>query len=139
LRNKFKGFSMTAVSTAVLEQFIARVEANAHAEAIAEFYAEDASMQENMQPARVGRSHLVAHERAVLTRVKSMSSACVRPVFTHGNRVVIRWVFEFEWLDGNLTRIEELAYQEWENDKIVRETFFYDPAQKKPQMKPATA
>jgi SnoaL-like domain len=127
---------MQAIDTNTLEKFIARVESNAHADAIDEFYAEDASMQENMQPARVGRAHLVEHERAVLAKVKSLSSTCVRPIFVHGNRAVIRWVFEFEWLDGSHTRIEELAYQEWEANQIVRETFFYDPAQRKPLPRP---
>ena len=34
-------------TTETLESFIARVEQNAHAEAVEEFYTEDASMQEN--------------------------------------------------------------------------------------------
>jgi hypothetical protein len=42
---------------------------------------------------------------------------------------VIRWAFRFEWLDGTITRIEELAYQRWEEERIAEETFFYDPAQ----------
>ena len=45
------------------------------------------------------------------------------------DRVVIRWIFEFDWLDGSATRMEELAYQRWEGDRIAEEQFFYDPAQ----------
>ena len=52
-----------------LERFIARVEQNAHAEAIEEFYTPDASMQENQLPPRVGRDLLVAHERKVLAQL----------------------------------------------------------------------
>ena len=37
-----------------LEQFIARVEQNAHAEAIEEFYTENSSMQENQAAPRTG-------------------------------------------------------------------------------------
>ena len=44
-----------------VERFIARVEDNAHAEAIAEFYTEGASMQENQAAARVGRDGSVTH------------------------------------------------------------------------------
>ena len=116
-------------STEVLERFIARVESNAHAEAIEEFYTEDASMQENNAAPRVGRDNLVAHERKVLSRAKSVRSRCVRPVFVNGDRVVIRWIFEFEWRDGGATRMEELAYQRWSGDRIAEEQFFYDPAQ----------
>ena len=116
-----------------MQRFIARVEQNAHAEAIEEFYTPDASMQENQMPPRIGRDLLVAHERKVLARAKSVKSTCVRPVFVHDNHVVIRWIFEFVWLDGSASRIEELAYQRWDGERIAQETFFYDPVQLKPK------
>jgi hypothetical protein len=116
-----------------LERFIARVEENAHAEAIEEFYTASASMQENQSPPRVGRDAHVANERKVLARANTVSSKCVRPVFLSGDRVVIRWIFIFEWLDGTVTRMEELAYQRWEDERIAEETFFYDPAQRVPR------
>ena len=37
---------------------------------------------------------------------------------------------EFEWTDGSVTRMEELAYQRWEGECIAEEQFFYDPAQR---------
>lgn len=120
-------------SPQTLERFIARVEENAHAEAIEEFYTVDASMQENHATPRVGRDHLVANERQVLARARSVQSTCVFPVFVHGDHVVIRWIFEFEWLDGRRTRMEELAYQRWDGERIAQEQFFYDPAQLVPK------
>jgi hypothetical protein len=116
-----------------LERFIARVEENAHVEAIQDFYTEDASMQENQSPPRVGRELLMARERAVLAKARSVQSKCVRPVFVNGDNVVVRWVFDFEWLDGTKTHMEELAYQRWEGERIAQETFFYDPAQRAPK------
>jgi SnoaL-like polyketide cyclase. len=115
-----------------LERFIAKVESNAHAEAIEEFYTTGASMQENGEPPRVGRDVLAAHERKVLARMRTVRSRCVRPVFVNGDYAVIRWVFDFEALDGKRTRIEELAYQRWEGDAIAEEKFFYDPRQLAP-------
>jgi len=120
-------------STTTLQAFIARVQSNAHAQAIEEFYAEDASMQENGAPPRRGRDALVRNELAVLARARSLTSACVHPVFVNGDRVVIRWIFNFDWLDGTHTRIEELAYQRWDGERIVEEQFFYDPAQLRPR------
>ena len=114
-------------SPEVLERFIARVESNHHAEAIEEFYTADASMQENDAAPRVGRDALVANERKVLARMKSVKSTCVRPVFVSGDRVVVRWIFEFETLDGRAIHMEELAYQRWEGDRVAEEKFFYDP------------
>lgn len=112
-----------------LERFIARVEQNAHAEAIAEFYTVDASMQENLSSPRVGRETLIDNERKTLAKAKSVQSTCVRPALVNGDIVVIRWIFEFEWLDGSTMRLEELAYQRWEGERIAQEQFFYDPSQ----------
>ena len=116
-----------------LERFIALVERNAHVEAVLQFYTADASMQENQSAPRVGREAHAANERRVLAKAKSLISTCVRPVFVDGDKVVIRWIFRFEWQDGTVTRMEELAYQRWVGECIAEETFFYDPAQLVPQ------
>jgi hypothetical protein len=120
-------------SPETLDRFIARVEQNAHIEAIEEFYTEDSSMQENQSTPRVGREAHIANERRVLSRAKTLTSKCVRPVFVSGDRVVIRWIFHFEWLDGTVTHMEELAYQRWDGQRVAEETFFYDPAQRVPK------
>ena len=118
-------------TTETLERFIARVESGAHVEAIREFYTEDASMQENDKPPRVGREALAEGEAKVLARVKTVRSTCVRPALANGDHVVIRWVFEFEYLDGRSMRMEELAWQRWAGERIAEEKFFYDPGQLK--------
>lgn len=120
-------------SPETLERFIARVEQNAHAEAIEEFYTENASMQENQSAPRVGRGNLIQGEQKVMARAKSLTSTCVRPALLQGDHVVIRWIFRFEWQDGSRTVMEELAWQRWEGERIAEETFFYDPAQRVPK------
>lgn len=86
-------------------------------------------MQENHNPPRMGRDVLVKHEGAAIDQAQSVESTCVLPVFVNGDHVVIRWIFEFTWKAGGGTRIEELAYQRWEGEKIAQEQFFYDPVQ----------
>jgi hypothetical protein len=120
-------------SSETLERFIARVEQNAHAEAIEGFYTADASMRENQGVPRVGRDAHVANEHRLFARAKTVTSKCVRPAFVSGDHVVIRWIFHFEWLDGTVTDMEELACQRWEGEHIAEETFFYDPAQRVPK------
>jgi hypothetical protein len=122
-----------------LNAFIARVEENAHAEAIAEFYTLDSSMRENQSAPRVGRDAHVANERRVFARAKTVTSKCIHPVFRNGDHVVIRWRFHFEWLDGTVTEMEEVTCQRWEGERIAEETFFYDPAQRVPKMNDAIA
>jgi ketosteroid isomerase-like protein len=118
-------------SAQTLEAFIALVEANQHVAAIERFYTEDASMQENMTPPRVGRDVLVKAEAAVMAATRSVRSTCVRPVFVEGDTVVIRWIFDFVRQDGHSFRLEELAYQRWRGELVAQEQFFYDPAQMK--------
>ena len=120
-------------TTDTLERFIALVEANQHVEAVEAFYAADSTMQENQSPPRVGREAHAANERRVMARAKSEQSTCVRPVLVNGDHVVIRWIFRFEWADGTATRMEELAWQRWDGERIAEETFFYDPAQRVPR------
>jgi ketosteroid isomerase-like protein len=119
-------------SAATLEAFVAAVESGAHAQAIEDFYTEDATMRENTAPPRQGRKLLVAREQAMLDRTARVESRCVRPVFVNGDHVVIRWIFDFTFKDGSAMHMEELAWQRWEGERIAQEEFFYDPVQMKP-------
>ena len=125
------------LTSEILERFIARVEQNAHVEAVQEFYTADASLQENQSAPRLGRDNHAANERTVMARALSVKSECVRPVLVNGAHVVIRWIFHFEWRDGTFTHMEELAWQRWEGERIAQEIFFYDPAQRVPVTRPA--
>ncbi len=113
----------------VLDEFIATVVSGRHDAAIERYYTDDASMQENLDPPRKGREILVARERAVMAAFKSIDTKCVGPVFVDGDRVVIRWIFEFESADGHKRQMDELAYQRWDGDRIAEERFYYDPKQ----------
>ena len=119
-------------SPQTLERFIARVEQNAHVEAVEEFYTEGSTMRENLAPPRVGRDAHLASERRIMALAKSVQSRCIRPGLVNGDHVVVRWQFRFDWPDGSVTRMEELAWQRWEGERIAEEQFFYDPAQRVP-------
>src|SRR5579863_1188959 len=108
-------------STETLNRFVARVEANAHVEAVEEFYTENSSMRENQAPPRVGRDAHIANERQFLSRLKSLTSTCVRPIFVSDDRVVIRWNFTLEFHDGAVVKMDELTYQRWEGERIAEE------------------
>lgn len=122
-----------------LDRFITRVESNAHAEAVMEFYAKDCVIRENQSQPRHGRDLQVGRERALHARAAAMTSRCVLPVFQVGDHVAIRWIFEFHWPDGTTTRMDEIALQRWEDERIAEESFFYDPIQNIPKAGKATA
>lgn len=114
-------------SRQTVQDFIALVEQGRYLDAIEQFYAPDASMQENSQPPRRGRETLLAYERAVMAACSAMRTLPVESYLVDGDFVVIHWVFEFTRLSGKTMRIDELAHQRWQGDKIVEERFFYDP------------
>jgi hypothetical protein len=80
-------------SRARLDEFIAVVESGDHAGAIERYYTEDATMQENASPPRMGRDVLIAHEQTALARMSKVYSKCVSSVI-EGDRVAIHWNFE---------------------------------------------
>jgi hypothetical protein len=112
-----------------LEAFVAAVLSNEHDRAIAEFYAEDSTMQENQGKPRRGRDANVAREAMVLASAK-VHSEVLGPIFVNGDRVVLRYKFKFALADGTGFTMEEIAYQRWDGEHIVEEQFFYDPAQR---------
>jgi ketosteroid isomerase-like protein len=111
------------------EAFVAQVVHGDHVEAIADWYADDASMQENQDAPRVGRETLMEGERQMLARFAAVRTEVLSPVMVDGDRVAIHWRFTFTTRSGRELSFEEIAWQTWRGDKIWRERFFYDPAQ----------
>lgn len=115
-----------------VEAFVAMVERGDYVEAIEQFYAEDASMQENTGRKLSGRQALVDNEAAALARndiVARKGSIAV----VDGDHVAVRWVFEMTPRGGGPTLVlDEVAWQRWSGDRIVEERFYYDPGSLRP-------
>ena len=118
-------------SRETVDAFVAHVISGDHVGAIRDWYAEDAWMQENQAPPRVGRALLMEHEARALARSKSVETELLAPPLIDGDRVVIRWRFTFHPKAEGVAAMsmEEVAWQTWSGDKIATETFFYDPKQ----------
>ena len=113
-----------------VRQLISLVEQGRFLEAIQEFYAEDASMQENNEPPRVGLPALLEREKQFLKSIRGMHVHRADSFLVDGNRAAINWIFEITDGEGKRRRLDEVAYQLWRDNKIVRERFSYDPAQR---------
>jgi ketosteroid isomerase-like protein len=116
-------------SQETLNAFVAAVEREDYVGAIERFYTPDASMQENHGTVRKGRETLMEGEKGVVARFKAIHARCIRPVLVEGDFVVVRWQFDFESKDGTQRKLDELAYQRWQGEKIAEERFYYDPGQ----------
>jgi hypothetical protein len=108
--------------------FVAAVVSGDHVGAIADYYHQDASMQENLDEPRRGRDGLMAHEAAVLKRLDTMHTHPDPLVLVDGDQVVINWTFDATTTDGITRRLNELALQRWVGDRIAEERFVYDTA-----------
>ena len=111
-----------------VQKLISLAEQGKFMEAIQEFYTEDATMQENNTPPRAGLAALLENERRFLGSIKEIKSR-VDSFVVDGNRAAINWVFEITNLKGQKHTLDEVAYQLWQDGKIIREKFYYDPAQ----------
>src|SRR5688500_12416682 len=95
-------------SKQTLDAFIAAVESGDHVGAIERFYHEDASMQENLSPPRVGRAALVANEKRALERFRIRTHPA-RHVFADGDHVAINWIFELTDAEGRTKTLDEMS------------------------------
>ena len=116
-------------SIQTITEFIKAVETLPHPEVIDRFYDKDAAIQENQLPPRTGKQNLIANEKAMYDKASKVHSKCILPFFVQENKVVLRWKFRFDWKNGSYSEIEEIAYQEWKEELILKEQFFYEPKQ----------
>jgi hypothetical protein len=119
-------------ATTTVEAFIKTVEDGRYVEAIERYYAPEASMRENGAEPRSGMAALIENEKGVLARFGSIKASRLGPVLVDGDHVAIPWAFDFALADGAALRLEEVAWQRWDGDKVVEERFFYDPRQLQP-------
>ena len=47
-----------------------------------------------------------------------------------GDRAIVNRVFDIVIADGRAYALDELADQTWRGDRIARERFYYEPAQR---------
>ena len=118
----------SALTRECVEKLIALAEAGKFLEAIEHYYAPDATMQENRKPPRVGLTALLENERRVLASFKEIRVNRAVSFLVDGNRSAINWVYEFIDHEGRSYLRDEVAYQVWQDGKIIQERFFYDPA-----------
>jgi ketosteroid isomerase-like protein len=111
-----------------VDAFVAAVVSGDHVRAIADFYHQDATMQEPDREPRRGRHVLMQHEQRALDRIARMHTHAPAAVLVDGDLVVVQWIFDAIGHDGSVRRLEELAIQRWVGDRIAEERFFYDTA-----------
>lgn len=119
-------------SNALVRAFIKRVEQGDYVGAIAHYYHDDATVQENQDEPRRGRNALIAHEMDLLVRYGHIPLRKVERFAINGNMVFINWQFELNTACLGKRLFDEVAMQVWDGDRIRSERYYYDPAQIRP-------
>ncbi|MEM8660072.1 MAG: nuclear transport factor 2 family protein [Pseudomonadota bacterium] len=111
-----------------VREFIDAVVNGNHAEVIAKFYDEQASLQENCELPVIGRDKLVQREQASLDRLNQMTTHQPEFVMINEDSVVIEWTFDATDKKGITRRLNEISLQTWRDQHIASERFVYDTA-----------
>lgn len=111
-------------------QLIALVTAGQIMPALRRFYSENVVMRDNNGAPTGGLAANLVREEGFVAYIESVQENRAESVTVdeENNTAAIHWNFAFTGTDGKRLRFNQIALQEWNNGKIVRETFFYDSA-----------
>ena len=113
---------------AQVQELISQVEQGQFLEAFEKFYAPDVVMQENNHPPTVGKTANREREEAFVRGIAELHESRAESFVVEGDQAVIHWILDFTDTDGTRYRSDQLAYQTWRDNHIIRERFYYDAA-----------
>ncbi len=94
-------------------------------DAINEFYAEDATMQENSLPPTVGREANYEREKQFLSMVKEWKSFEVTAKGVGENVTFYETVMDWITTDDTPVHVEQVVVAKWNNGKITHERYYH--------------
>lgn len=111
-----------------LVAFTRLVEQGHSLDAIAQFYAHDVIVFENRERMRAGLEACLAFERAALkSQPEPQTARALRFAADDATGTsFVEWVIRFRDSDGRPMRLEEVAVQRWDGEKICEERFYYE-------------
>jgi ketosteroid isomerase-like protein len=96
-------------------------------EAMNEFYDDDVIMSENDGEPTVGLEPNLAREQDFVDNTR-WYGAELKDVVVNGDVAMVRWWLDFHNANyGQRLAFHQVAYQRWQDGKIVEERFYYTP------------
>jgi hypothetical protein len=90
------------------------------------FYDEDVQMQENEETPTIGKEKCMAKELSNIERTKQVVCKLLKQAIDKKNEVVFsEWQITFCNEQNNTLRVTEVSVQQWKNEKVVHEKFYY--------------
>ena len=95
-------------------------------DAINEFYAEDATMQENSLPPTVGREANYEREKQFLSMVKEWKGFEVTAKGVGEDVTFYETVMDWVTTDGTPVHVEQVVVAKWRDGKIIHERYYHN-------------
>lgn len=90
------------------------------------FYADDCVMQENSEPATVGKDANRQREIDFFDSLAEFHGAEVRSTGTGDDVTFSEWLFDVTFKGGDRKKLEQTTVRRWKDAKIVHERFYYN-------------
>ncbi len=94
-------------------------------DAINEFYADDASMQDNSLPPTVGREANYEREKQFLSMVKEWKGFEVTATGVGDDVTFYETVMDWVTTDDTPVHVEQVVIAKWKNGKITHERYYH--------------
>jgi ketosteroid isomerase-like protein len=98
-------------------------------EAFEKYYHNDVVMEEATGEVRKGKDVNREYEKKFISTIKEFHGMGVKSITSNENEgvtMVESWM-DATMSDGNRMKMEEVAVQHWQGDKIILEHFYYNP------------
>ncbi len=95
-------------------------------DAINEFYAEDAAMQEDNLPPTVGREANLEREKQFLSTVKEWQRFDVTAKGFGDDVTFYETVMDWVTTDSTPVHVEQVVVAKWRNGKIIHERYYHN-------------
>ena len=110
-----------------LEDLFAYIRQGRILDAINEFYAENAAMQENDEPPTVGRKANLEREKQFLSTVKEWKRFEVTAKGVGDDVTFYETVMDWIATDGTPVHVEQVVVAKWQDGRITHERYYHNP------------
>ena len=94
-------------------------------EAFEKYYHDDVVMQENNAEPTIGKDANRKREKDFFGSITDFRKAAVLHVAVNENVSFVTWQYDYTHKDWGTRNYTQVSVQQWENDKIIKEQFFY--------------
>jgi hypothetical protein len=89
------------------------------------YYDDNVTMQENGQPATIGKEANRIREKEFLNNITEFRGAKVLHTAIGDNISYVTWTYDYTHKEWGIRNYTQLSVQHWVNGKIIREQFLY--------------